>query len=61
MEPDGFGVAEPVFTSFELDGAAYLAVAVGALVARTIWSATTGFFRGRTKRLREEIALYMNR
>ena len=38
-----------------------VAAAVGAGVARTIWSATTGFFRGRTERLRDEIARHLTR
>jgi len=35
-------------------------MAVGVGVARTIWSATSKFFRRRTERLREEIASYLN-
>ena len=37
-----------------------VAIAVGVGVARTIWSATSKFFRRRTERLREEIASYLN-
>jgi hypothetical protein len=35
------------------------AAVVGAGVARTLWSATTNFFRRRTDRLREELAAYL--
>ncbi len=35
------------------------AAVVGAGVARTLWSATTKFFRRRTERLREELAAYL--
>ncbi len=35
-------------------------VAFGVGVARTIWSATARFFRRRTERLREQIALYLS-
>ena len=35
------------------------AAVVGAGVARTLWSATTKFFRRRTDRLREELAAYL--
>jgi hypothetical protein len=59
--------ATTLFISFVV-GAAVLsslplvavAMAVGVGVARTIWSATSKFFRRRTERLREEIASYLN-
>lgn len=47
-----------VLGSFAIVG---IAGAVGVGTARTIWAATTKFFRRRTERLREEIALYLNR